>query len=873
MIAPLLGQLTFRSALLIGWFMLFSGTSWANNAASLPNFDSRRQQPGPVTAPTQTQKEARQRLAQMVPKAAVAFEAISGSPKWIAAANDFLTGPGGMGRAVTVLGQRAIAPGDKHRAVKAFLNEHAALFGHDSSALSGAEIIREFDSSHNGLHTTVWEQRFQNIPVFEALLIGHSTSDGKLVNIGSQFIPDPVAATRNPKAKTVARLSSRQAVARAARNVGDNLSEADIALLAKNTPLRFTSPLLKGEGALRFVWLPMDRDTLRLCWEVTLTRRSDSIMYRLLVDADSGEILVRHCLSSDLSNASYRVFTSDSPSPLSPGYPTPNTNQPPYVLRSLVVTNAFNTNASPNGWINDGDNETRGNNVDAHLDRDADEVPDLPRPQGSPNRVFDFPLDLTQPPGSNTEAAVVNAFYWCNWYHDKLYQFGFTEAAGNFQLDNFGRGGAAGDPVMVDVQDGAGFNNAQFSTSGDGLSPRLSLFIFNGPRPARDSALDTQIILHENTHGLSNRRVGGGAGITLSQSLGLGEGWSDFYALTLLSKPGDDLNGNYPFASYSSFRVGGSSFMDNYYFGIRRYPYSPDLTRNPLTFKDIDPFQISHHPGVPVTSVSQIVNQPANEVHAAGEVWCAALWDARVNLISKYGFSTGNRLILQIVTDGMNLSPVNPTFLQARDAIIQADLIDNSAANFHELWAAFAKRGMGASASAPDDSSSTAGIREAFDLPDDLLVSPQGTTIAVGPPGGPFSPPSQIFTLTNLGNATLPWSVTKDSTWLTLSADSGTLPAGGAAASVTASLNNKAGLLPAGIYTTTLIFSNQLSGKTQSRQFTLRLGQPDYFTQIITNSSQNPSFTSWTFVPDGSGSFYSVCREPANVFPVDPRDG
>src|ERR1041385_5785727 len=121
-------------------------------------------------------------------------------------------------------------------------------------------------------------------------------------------------------------------------------------------------------------------------------------MFRVLVDVQSAQVLWRRCLTEYISDASYRVYTSDSPSPFSPGHPTPLTAQPPLMSRALVVTNAFNTHASPNGWINDGINETRGNNVDAHTDRDANDIADTPRPQGSPSRVFDFPLDLAQAP-------------------------------------------------------------------------------------------------------------------------------------------------------------------------------------------------------------------------------------------------------------------------------------------------------------------------------------------------------------------------------------------------------------------------------------------------------------------------------------------
>src|SRR5262249_29501614 len=138
----------------------------------------------------------------------------------------------------------------------------------------------------------------------------------------------------------------------------------------------------------------------------------------------------------------------------------------------------------------------------------------------------------------------------------------------------------------------------------------------------------------------------------------------------------------------------------------------------------------------------------ADEVHNQGEVWCVTLWQARANLIDKLGFAVGNQLILQLVTDGMKLSPPNPNFLQARDAILMADRVDTGGANFNELWAAFAKRGLGFSATSPS-SSTTVGVHEAFDIPDDLKVSPDNNVIASGPVGGLFTPASQSYMLFN----------------------------------------------------------------------------------------------------------------------------
>ena len=111
-------------------------------------------------------------------------------------------------------------------------------------------------------------------------------------------------------------------------------------------------------------------------------------------------------------------------------------------------------------------------------------------------------------------------------------------------------------------------------------------------------------MLHEYTHGLSQRLVGGGTGLYEPQSQGMGEGWSDFYAITLLSQPGDSLAANYPKAAYVLFDYlydngGYPRFRENYYFGIRRYPYSTDMNRSPLTFKDIDATHADPHADVP----------------------------------------------------------------------------------------------------------------------------------------------------------------------------------------------------------------------------------------------------------------------------------
>src|SRR5690606_7188110 len=98
-----------------------------------------------------------------------------------------------------------------------------------------------------------------------------------------------------------------------------------------------------------------------------------------------------------------------------------------------------------------------------------------------------------------------------NVIHDVAYQFGFDEAGGNFQENNYGNGGLGSDYVHAEAQDGSGVNNANFATPPDGQNPRMQMYIWTAPNPDRDGDLDNGIITHEYGHGISNRLVGGPA--------------------------------------------------------------------------------------------------------------------------------------------------------------------------------------------------------------------------------------------------------------------------------------------------------------------------------------------------------------------------
>ncbi|KAL2919068.1 hypothetical protein HK105_201338 [Polyrhizophydium stewartii] len=366
--------------------------------------------------------------------------------------------------------------------------------------------------------------------------------------------------------------------------------------------------------------------------------------------------------------------------------------------RRLVVS-PIDRDASPLGWhdTNNGFGSvgaTMGNNVIAQENRkNLQNFLQGLRPALT-DFNFDFNFDdKNLQPSQYADASITNAFFLTNAYHDILYKYGFDEKAGNFQVDNLGRGGISGDPVLANVQDGSGTNNANFATPPDGQAGLMRMFVFTQTSPQRDGAMENSVVLHELTHGLSNRLTGGPSNVNCLQtkeSGGMGEGWSDMVAVMIETLPTD---------TRKTVRVMGGYITGNTQRGVRRFPYSTDLK--------IDPHMYSEVP-------------TATSVHVIGEVWASMLYEVFWNLIEKLGFQVnirdgaksgkGNTVFLQLLVDGLKLQPCNPTFVDARDAFIKADQINNNGANRCEIFRGFAKRGLGAGA--------ISGVfRNNFDLP------------------------------------------------------------------------------------------------------------------------------------------------------------
>lgn len=236
----------------------------------------------------------------------------------------------------------------------------------------------------------------------------------------------------------------------------------------------------------------------------------------------------------------------------------------------------------------------------------------------------------------------------------------------------------------------------------------------------RDGTIDGHIVAHEWGHYISNRLIGNAAGLSNQQGGGMGEGWGDFHSLLLTVRPGDDLAGAYAVGSYA---LSGNLVASNaWYFGVRRYPYSTDMTKDPLTFKHIQN-GVALPAGPPLNGNPTGLNNA--EVHATGEVWCTMLWECYAALLGDTGrltFDQAQQRMKDILVAGYMLTPNAPTFVEARDAVLAAAMAGDPA-DYALLAQAFARRGMGTGAVAPPrDASDNVGVTESFVLGGDQSV-------------------------------------------------------------------------------------------------------------------------------------------------------
>jgi hypothetical protein len=638
--------------------------------------------------------------------------------------------------------------------MRGFVETNAALFGLTATQARQLKVSADYANPAGNLQWLELEQVINGIPVFQGTLRAALRMDGALANVTGNLAPGLDYARLPARAK----LAPAQAVIAAASSLNMEVDSNALQIESVSTDGRSTTfaagPFDRSTKA-ELLYFALEPGVATLAYGMTLWRPVDA--FYIIVDAETGALLWRKNITNEQTQAAtYSVYDNDSPAPLSPTNATPGSGiQGTAISRSTFTLISEGAAFNDLGWITDGGNTTAGNNVDAGLDIDGVNGVDANgRATGSPNRVFNFTYNPGGTPNAEAPSgaafrmgAVTNLFFWSNRYHDRLYELGFTEAARNFQNNNFGRGGSGNDRVLAEAQDSSGTDNANFATPPDGSSGRMQMYIFTGPNPDRDGDLDQEIIIHELTHGLSNRLHGNGSGLNSVQAGGMGEGWSDFYARALLSTADEDVNGIYAMGGYSTLNFFGLG-TDNYYYGIRRFPYAVRTTvgtngrpHNPLTFADLDPAQAATPDGAFAKSV--VLSNSTASVHNLGEIWCNTLLEVRARLITRLGFAAGNQRALQIVTDAMKLSPITPTFIEARDAIIAADNAGFAGADLADIWAGFAARGMGFGASV----NAAGAVVESFTTPNLLLGTVTFTDTGAGANNNGFADPGETITL------------------------------------------------------------------------------------------------------------------------------
>ena len=609
--------------------------------------------------------------------------------------------------------ERLTPPSTTARAeiLRNFIKQNNSLVGINDEQADSLRVSADYTNPNGYMSFARLDQVINGIPVYRGEIRAGFNKSGEMLRVLNDLAPgidysslstdfrDPLDAVR----RSYGYINAAPTKLDVERN---DAASTDLKVVFGNGDWATTAEKM---------YFPTEIGVARPSWRVLIWQPVNA--FYVIVDAETGMMLSRKNIAADQTQtATYQIYgnpngyidSADNVAPLSPG-----PNDPTLGTQGAIITRTMRTligNETPNpgmnnlGWITDNTNITDGNFVEAGIDRVAPNGVDAPQAgdtacPGAGCRVFTSTWN--PPPGSPTpgddpltvqaqRGAVIQMFYVMNLYHDVLYDLGWTEQARNFQNDNFGRGGVGNDRVSAEGQDSSGTNNANFATPADGGRGRMQMFLWTGPTPDYDGTADAEVIIHEVSHGLSNR-LHNGLG---NQGGMMGEGWGDWYAHTMLAEPSDPLNGTYALGGYATFLI-AAGFNANYYYGIRRFPKAviaftggparaacgnAPCPHNPLTFRHINTGCDTEIGTTTTANISAFPRGPIGttgscaQVHNAGEVWSSALWEVRALMVTRLGFTPGTKRVLQVVTDGMKLAPANPNMIQERDAIIAAAL-------------------------------------------------------------------------------------------------------------------------------------------------------------------------------------------------------
>jgi len=655
--------------------------------------------------------------------------------------------------------------GEKHADVLVnFLKANNNLIGATQAQLDDLVVAADYTNPDGNLSWVELNQKINGVPVFRGEIKAGFTQSGQLIRVLNNFAPGLDYNTVSTDFG-----QPEAAVRYAAANIHHDLKLEEQTINAgESTDLKAVFGSGDWATTAEKMYFPTEPGIVVPAYRVLIWEPVNA--FYVVVDANTGTALWRKNITNDQTQtATYNVYNnpanmlnaSKNPAPLVPAIVDPGLGTQGAVIPRNDVTligNEGPLSFNNLGWIPDGANTTDGNAVQAGLDIDG--VNGVDAPVTGTARTFSFaynPAPGNPAPGeaptlpAYRNGAVTQLFYLNNRYHDALYQLGFTEAARNFQNDNFGRGGAAADRVSAEAQDSSGTNNANFATPADGGRGRMQMYVFTGPTPDYDGDIDADIVIHEHSHGLSNRLIGNGSGLGNNRGGSMGEGWGDFYGYSLLSNPATPALSNNTTGDWATYLL-TATYTFNYYYGIRRFPYAlkaftggpNNRSHNPVTFADIDAAQANLSDGAYAGNPVFVPNG-ATEVHNAGDVWCQILVEARGRFVARLGAAAGNLKMLQLTTDGMKLTPSSPNFTSARDAIIAAaaaaPAAPDASADVVDVREGFRIRGMGFGSSEPTATT----VIESFQSPNVVMTNPFSVSDSPGNNNGVPEPGENLL--------------------------------------------------------------------------------------------------------------------------------
>ncbi|HET7128993.1 MAG TPA: M36 family metallopeptidase [Gaiellaceae bacterium] len=572
----------------------------------------------------------------------VTLDPLTGTVRDAGRTDGFLTGPSGASASSIALD---------------YVTKSASAFGLTAQGIQALSLSRDYVSI-DGTHHLSYVQKINGVPVFGNGLKVNVAKDGRVINV----VGSPLADTSTQTSSSS--IAPGQAITNARADAG---LESGALTSDSATPVYFRTV-----------------DGTRIAYQTTIGTGSQS--YQSVVDGQSGQVLYRRSLV-DYANG----LVLD--------------NYPNAPAGGTVHT----VDLTQNGWLSPTAQTLSGPNVHEYSDINDNNAPD----GGEETKPGSYPITTFTPaacvPGfpctwdpeaqnswkKNEDQSAVQLFYFVNTWHDHLLAapIGFTPAAGNFQDD---------DPVLAEnldgastgtksdsrLPDGAHIDNANFATPPDGQSGRMQMFLWHQPHtvfPDEDPFIaamgsdEADIVYHENTHGLSNRLVvdaQGNSTLGGGQAGAMGEAWSDWYAFDYLV----DQNLQPDTSADGELRVGNYVGWGNDL--IRTQPLDCPVGS---TSDSCPGGGTGHGGGYTYGDYGHIIGQV--EVHADGEIWGETLWDLR----NAVGSETAEALI----TRAMELSPSNPSMLDERNSILQADEVDFSGSNHDTIWSVFAHRGMG----------------------------------------------------------------------------------------------------------------------------------------------------------------------------------